>query len=151
MSTQKITLIVLAAVVIFAAGVVTGGALVLQARPRLPAGGGTPFLARVEAVSRTAGQLDLTPDQRRRVDDIVRDAREQLADYFMILEPDIQQVFRQMRQQIQAELTPAQRARFEELFRKRQQQRPADRRPASKADPEPADPKPTPVQPAEKP
>ena len=130
MNTQKTILVALATVVIFAAGVVTGGLLVRQTQPRPPPAGGVPFLGRVEAIGRTAHQLDLTADQRRRVTEIVRNGRERIADYFMILEPDIQQVFREMRQQIHAELTPAQRAEFDELLRKRQQ-RPLDRRPAN--------------------
>jgi Spy/CpxP family protein refolding chaperone len=120
-------LVALAAVVIFAAGVVTGGLLVQQTRPRPTPPGGIPFLGRVEAIGRTVNQLDLSPEQRKRITEIVRNGRERIADYFVILEPDIQQVFRELRQQIQAELTPAQRTEFEELFRKRQQRLP-DRR-----------------------
>lgn len=127
MNTGKTILVAVATVVIFAAGVVTGGLLVHKTKPRQPTGG-IPFLGRVEAISRTANQLDLTPDQRRRITDIVRSSREQIADYFVILEPDVQQVFRQMRQQIHAELTPQQREEFEEILRKRQHRQP-DRRP----------------------
>ena len=118
-SPSKAILVALATVVIFAAGVVTGGLLVRQTAPRPPVAGGIPFLGRVETINRTANQLDLTPDQRRRVAEIVRNSREQIADYFVILEPDIQQVFREMRQQIRSVLTPSQREEFEELVRKR--------------------------------
>ena len=118
MSIRKAILVALATVVIFAAGVVTGGLLVSKTRPRPSVtSGGLPFLGRVEAIGRAASQLDLSPDQRQRIADIVRNGRERMADYFMILEPDIQQVFREMRQQIHAELTSAQRAEFDELFR----------------------------------
>jgi Spy/CpxP family protein refolding chaperone len=118
-SPSKTILVALATVVIFAAGVITGGLIVRRTTPHPPMPGGMPFLGRVETISRTANQLDLTPDQRRRVAEIVRNSREQIADYFMILEPDIQHVFREMRQQIRATLTPAQREEFEELVRKR--------------------------------
>jgi Spy/CpxP family protein refolding chaperone len=127
-SPSKTILVALATVVIFAAGVVTGGLLVRHATPRPPVGAGVPFLGRVETISRTANQLDLTPEQRRRIAEIVRNSREEIADYFMILEPDIQHVFREMRQQIRATLTPSQREEFEELVRKRLN-RPGDRRP----------------------
>jgi Spy/CpxP family protein refolding chaperone len=118
-STAKLSLVVLATVVIFAAGVLTGGLLVQQTRPRPPLGGGVPFLGRVEAINQAAGQLDLSSEQRRRVAEMVRNSREQIADYFTILEPDIQHVFRDLRQQILAELTPPQREAFEENFRQR--------------------------------
>lgn len=127
MNTRHTILVALAAVVIFAAGVITGGLLVNQTRPHAISPGGVPFLGRVEAISRAVNQLNLSPDQKRRVTEILRNGREQIADCFMILEPDIQQVFRDMRRQVQAELSPAQRSEFEENLRKRQQ-RPLDRR-----------------------
>jgi len=118
-SPSKTLLVALATVVIFAAGVITGGLLVRQTAPRPTMGGAVPFLGRVETIHRSANQLDLTPDQRRRIGEIVRNSREQIADYFMILEPDIQQVFREMRQQIRSTLTASQREQFEELIRRR--------------------------------
>ncbi len=127
MNTRHTILVALAAVVIFAAGVITGGLLVNQTRPHAISPGGVPFLGRVEAISRAVSQLNLSAEQKRRVTEILRNGREQIADCFMILEPDIQQVFRDMRRQVQAELSPAQRNEFEELLRKRQQ-RPFDRR-----------------------
>jgi len=121
LNSRKAIYVALATVVIFAAGVVTGGLLVNKIQPRPPPGARVPFLGRVEAISRITEQLELAPDQRRRVSEILRNSREQIADYFLILEPDIQHVFREMRQQIQKELTGAQRAEFEKLLRQRQQ------------------------------
>jgi Spy/CpxP family protein refolding chaperone len=118
-STGKIILVVLATVVIFAAGVVTGGMLVRQTiKP--PA---SPQLAfnRFESARRAAQMLDLTPQQRSRIQQIIHNSQDRIAVYIQILEPDIQGVFRQMRDDIRAELTPEQRKAFEgrmQRFRK---------------------------------
>jgi Spy/CpxP family protein refolding chaperone len=78
------------------------------------------FPARFEALRRVTDQLrDLTPEQRQRIDAIIRDGRERIADVFELLEPDIQEVFRKMREDIRSELTPAQKQRMEELMRQR--------------------------------
>lgn len=113
----KVSLVVLATVVIFAAGVVTGGLLVRRtARVEVA----QPFWNRFEMTRRAVDHLrDLTPEQRSRIDDIIRGNQELIADYFRILEPDVQQVFRRMREGIREELSPEQRRRFEELSRNR--------------------------------
>jgi Spy/CpxP family protein refolding chaperone len=122
----KVTLVVLATVVIFAAGVLTGGLLVRRP-PRVEMA--QPFWNRFEMTRRAVDHLpDVTPEQRQRIDDIIRDNRELIADYFRILEPDVQQIFRRMREGIREELTPDQRRRFEELARNRLP-RIGDRRP----------------------
>jgi hypothetical protein len=116
-STRQVILVVLATIVIFAAGVVTGGLLVKKTTPVAPAG--EPFLNRFEVAHRAVNQLDLAPEQRLRVHRIIRDKQELIADYFKILEPDVQDVFKQMRKQIFEELTPPQRQRLEELMKQR--------------------------------
>ncbi len=119
MSLGKLSLVVLATVVIFATGVVTGGVLVKWSGQAQPAAPAQPFWSRFEITRRTAHQLELTPEQRRRIDEIIRNNQELIADYFRILEPDVQQVFHKMRESIREELTPEQRKRFEELAKKR--------------------------------
>jgi hypothetical protein len=110
----------LATVVIFAAGVVTGS-LIVKRTSRVQIG--QPFWGRFEMTRRAIDELDrqgeLTPKQRARIDHIIQDSQELIADYFSILEPDVQQVFRKMRESIREELTPEQRQRFEELARRR--------------------------------
>ena len=135
----KISLVVLATVVIFATGVVTGGLLVRRtARVEVA----QPFWNRFEMTRRAVEHLrDLTPEQRNRIDDIIRDNQELIADYFRILEPDVQQVFRRMREGIREELNPEQRRRFEELSRNRLP-RIGDRRPQDGFNPRPNQPGP---------
>jgi Spy/CpxP family protein refolding chaperone len=78
------------------------------------------FPARFEALRRVTDQLQgLTPEQRGEIERILRDGRERIADFFVLFEPDIQDVFRQMREDIHAQLTPEQRQRMEDLMRQR--------------------------------
>ena len=121
MSAKKVILVVLATLVIFAAGVVTGGVLVKKTAPQLPK---TPpvatfFPARFDQARRALNDIEMTPEQRVRVDRILRLSQEEIADYFLILAPDIQSVFTRMRENIHAELKPEQNRRFEELMKKR--------------------------------
>ena len=130
--TRDIFLVALATLVIFGAGVMTGGLLVRsRAEPWSKNAAASPtsppplaaaplFPARFNALSQSAEQLgDLTPAQRTRIRHILRDGRERMADFFLIFEPDIQQVFRKMREDVRAELTPDQQRRLEDLLKQR--------------------------------
>lgn len=120
MNPGRISLVVLATVIIFAAGVVTGGLLV-KGTNRLPPA--QPFWGRFEMTRRAVDELErtgnLTFEQRVRIDQIIKDNQELIAEYFGILEPDVQQVFRKMREDIRQQLTPEQRRRFEEFAKRR--------------------------------
>jgi hypothetical protein len=125
----RLNLVVLATVVIFAAGVITGSLIVKKtSRPQIT----QPFWGRFEMTRRAIDELDrqgeLTPKQHARIDHIIQDSQELIADYWSILEPDVQEVFRKMRESIREELTPDQRRRFEELGRRRLNG-PGERRP----------------------
>lgn len=129
MNLGRLNLVVLATVVIFGAGVVTGSLIVKRtSRPQIT----QPFWGRFEMTRRAIDELDrqgdLTPKQRARIDHIIQGNQELIADYWSILEPDVQEVFRKMRESISEELTPEQRRRFEEMARKRLN-RPGERRP----------------------
>ena len=131
---------VLATVVIFAAGVVTGS-LIPRKTTRFQIA--QPFWGRFEMTRRAVDDMgrrgQLTPEQHVRLDEIIRDHQELIADYFNILEPDVQQVFRKMRENIREELTAEQRKQFEELSRKRVNNRPGDqpeKRPKRGGEPE---------------
>ena len=123
MNPGRLILVVLATVVIFAAGVVTGGLLIKKLDNPHVLPSGQPFWSRFEVTRRAVDELDrrgeLTPEQRLQIEQVIRDNQELIAEYFSILEPDVQQVFRKMREGIRAELTPEQRKRFEEFTRKK--------------------------------
>ncbi len=140
MNPSRLVLVVLATVVIFAAGVVTGS-LITRKTTRFQIA--QPFWGRFEMTRRAVDDMgrrgQLTPEQHVRLDEIIRDHQELIADYFNILEPDVQQVFRKMRENIREELTAEQRKQFEELSRKRVNNRPGDqpeKRPKRGGEPE---------------
>jgi len=140
--------IVFATVVIFAAGALTGGLLVhhtqggknargqrTQAQRQAswqPAPGemlqrGTneirPMLEqqRVDFVLRVQRELRLDPEQRERIERIVRDGQEHTKEFWDKNQPELRRMVQETREKIRAELTPEQRTRFEEI---QKQQRP---------------------------
>lgn len=142
MNTWKI---VLATVVIFGAGVVTGGLLVSHAqrvnarqmrritnaleawRPR-PAEllrngwqNPRPLLdqRRLEFVLSVQRQLRLTPEQRMRIEQIVREGQEKTREITESIRPQLREHWAEVNKRIRAELTPEQRERFDELIKQR--------------------------------
>ena len=119
MSIRKVILVVLATLVIFAAGVITGGVLVKRTSIE-PARSEQPvayFPGRFDQVRRAINDVELRAEQRVKVDRIIRESQEEIADYFLILAPDFQTVFFRMRDNIFAQLDSEQRQRFEELMK----------------------------------
>jgi hypothetical protein len=120
--------VILATLVIFVAGVITGGVLVnLNKRsepkvyppPNEPILG--PRLLQRDFIFRLQRELNLSPDQRDRIERIVRDSRERTAELWRLLEPEMREELGHVRDRIREELTPSQRHRFEELVRQRPQ------------------------------
>ena len=119
---------ILAALVIFAAGVVTGGLTVQirQPRPALNPGGNAP-IRKVPAMPREAqlrelsrrmqAELDLAPEQRDRIEAIVRDSQERMKAVRDEVGKKIGEEFREMRQKIRSELKPDQRKKFAEIMK----------------------------------
>ena len=145
---------ILAALVIFAAGVVTGGLTVGLRRqtvgprwatssPDLPrrvvVGDGikrppegsrwatsSPDLPRPWLTQRLAAQqgdlfrriekhLELTPEQRQRLEAIMRESQERIRALADDLAPRTREELRRMREKIREELTPEQRRKFEKI------------------------------------
>lgn len=119
MSIRKVILVVLATLVIFAAGVITGGVLVKKTSPELPRNqqSAAYFPGRFDQVRRAINDVELKPEQRLKVDQIIRNSQEEIADYFLILAPDFQTVFTRMRDNIFAQLDAEQRRQFESLMK----------------------------------
>jgi hypothetical protein len=141
--------IIFATAVIFAAGAVTGGLLVnftlggrgpraermqMQRAMNWQPGAGEmvrrgtneirPMLEqqRMDFVLRVQRELRLNPQQRERIEAIVRDSQERTKEFWERNQPDLRRMVQEAREKIRAELTPEQRTRFEELVK---QQRPA--------------------------
>ena len=119
---------ILAALVIFAAGVVTGGLTVQMRQPHLaPVPGVNPPIRKVPAMPREAqlrelsrrmqSELDLAPDQRDRIEAIVRDSQERMKTVRDEVGKKVGEEFREMRQRIRSELSPDQRKKFAEIMK----------------------------------
>lgn len=131
--------VILATVVIFAAGVITGGVLVNRVqRPERPGPlpplvrpqqemMPTPWFARREFLDRMDHELNLSREQYDRIAAIIQQSQERTRGIMRRVGPEIQGELRQVRRDIRAELTPEQGKKFEEL----QQQLRGPRRPAN--------------------
>ena len=131
MNTWKV---ILATMVIFITGAVTGSLLVRnfglapaaqppvvqqQPHPAVPA---TAGLVRVDFLRRAERELNLTSDQRDQVDRIIRDSQERTKKLMEPIQPQIRDEMQQTRDQFMAVLTAEQKARFEELLKQQRQQ-----------------------------
>lgn len=124
---------ILATMVIFGAGVITGGLLVRetqvikrpkQGRPAATdhppaAQNATPSqMQRLEFLVRAHDELDLTAEQRERIERVIREGQERTGQLWESISPDMRKELQLVRERIKAELIPEQRRRFEELIRK---------------------------------
>jgi len=144
--------IILATLVIFATGVVTGGLLVSYAnnaqtrpwqnprprqadnvrRPIEPAAGreparppglpgAVPQFLRKEFLEKLNREVNLTSEQRERIEQIIHEGQERNRQIWERVSPELRKEIADTRRQIQAVLRPDQRARFDELMKQRPQ------------------------------
>jgi hypothetical protein len=139
--------VILATVIIFAAGVITGGVLVNRvkrpegprplppfARPQqelMP----MPFIVRREFLDRMDRHLNLSREQYDRIAKIIQDSQERTRRIVGRVGPDIQDELRQVRRQIRTELTPDQARQFDELQQMMRRPPPPGRLPGDGPDP----------------
>jgi DNA-binding protein H-NS len=134
--------VILATMVIFGTGVVTGGLLVRHAerawnrrpqrvsdvlRPAQPASAG---VMRIEFLRRMERALDLTPEQREPIDKVLKEGQERTKKLMETVEPRRREEFKKTIEEFRAVLTPEQRQRFDDLV-KQQQQRAREQRKAA--------------------
>jgi hypothetical protein len=143
--------IILATVIIFGAGVVTGGLLVSHAshakvkQPRAltsanPPAHWTPPLRefprraenelqlsfeqrRIEFLLNATRELKLSPEQHKRIERLVRESQEQTRKLWEQVGPQMRKELVEVKEKIREELTPLQRKRFEELMKRQQVRR----------------------------
>ena len=143
--------IILATVVIFGTGVVTGGMLVnhsdrvkqrqirsLRSAAQPPQW--TPPLRefprradkelqqsleqrRMEFLLRVTRELDLTLEQREHIERLVRESQERTRQLWQRVGPQMRKELADVREKIREELSPQQRKRFEELMKRQQARR----------------------------
>jgi Spy/CpxP family protein refolding chaperone len=127
---------ILAALVIFGAGFVTGTALnrladesKAIAPPAMPAAATRnaarssqmpiPMvqLRKIELMGRVQKALDLTADQHARIEKIIGDGQDQIQDLWNQVAPDIQDEFEDVKKKVCAQLTPEQETRFNMMMK----------------------------------
>lgn len=125
--------------VIFGAGVITGGLIVRRAEARQPIRRATsaenrpttfavPNVGgvRLELLRRLQRELNLTPQQRAQVDRILRESQERTRKLMEPFTPRLREEVQKAKNEFRAVLNPRQQARFDELLK--QQQRPREPR-----------------------
>ena len=139
MNTWKV---ILATMVIFGTGVVTGGLLVRHAAPpwvrrpqrvndaARPAQATPAGIMRIEFLRRMERELDLTAEQREPIDKVLKEGQERTKKLMETVEPRRREEFKKTMEDFRAVLTPEQRSRFDELV-KQQQQRAREQRKAA--------------------
>jgi Spy/CpxP family protein refolding chaperone len=137
--------VILATLVIFGTGVVTGGLLVSYAvhtnvvltptKPTPMTGQGTnPWLQRArELLRRMDRELDLTPEQHQRIEKLIAESAERTKTLWKPIAPQMNKEMQLLHRDIRDELTPEQRPRFDEIFKPRAGQQ--NRRPGANQPP----------------
>ncbi len=126
---------ILAALVIFGAGVVTGGLTVRLKAPkavRPPSGESAPMpwssQQRTEYLSRMQRHLNLTPAQNERIEKWLQESQERMKKMWEPVAPQAREEFRSVREQILLELNPEQKKKYEEVFKPRSAHKPGEPR-----------------------
>ncbi len=139
MNTWKV---ILAALVIFGAGFVTGNVAnriskagkIPAAAPATAARAGTrsgqpPLsleqLRKVELMGRVQKDLDLSPEQHARIEKIIEDSQGRIRDLWDQVAPDIHDEYDDVQKKVCQELTPDQKKTFDDLMKKQQKKKPA--------------------------
>jgi hypothetical protein len=130
--------VILATMLIFGTGVVTGGLLVRHSEanrpPRPPRNPGqvrtpqplSPQVMRVEFLRRAEKDLDLTPGQHERVEQLLKESQDRTRKLMEPVAPQLRQELARTREAFRELLTPEQRVRFDEMVKhlQRPQRRP---------------------------
>ena len=124
---------IFAALLIFAAGAITGFTVSnFQAKTRrqaeLAKRETIPFMLwqRFEQLRRVERQLELTAEQRTKIEVQIKESQERFRKLWEPLAPEAKVELEQLRQRVFAEMTPEQKTKFEEILRQRTGRRPGE-------------------------
>ena len=124
--------VILATLVIFAAGVISGGLMFRQMQGiKASSAPPTPIVQtnaaaavhdqRLEMLKRMSHQLTLTSEQNERIEKIMHESQDRIKTLRDELSPKIRDEMKHAREQIRMELSREQRRKFDELLRNRAQ------------------------------
>ena len=115
--------VILATLVIFVAGLVTGAIgvqrLLKRSAPQPRSEIMHPWMLRDGFRVELERRLQLTPEQSERIERITREGQERVREISSLVTPEIQVELKAVREEIRETLTPEQRAKFEEMLRTR--------------------------------
>jgi len=120
--------VILATLVIFGAGFVTGTLAAKRVQASPPDRPGS-IHQRVEFMRRMEKRLDLTPVQRERIEAILSESQERTRKLWEQVGPKMKEEFQQTSKRISEELTAQQKIKFDELLQEQKaRRRPEDAR-----------------------
>jgi len=116
-----------AAVVIFGAGVISGSVATrlyqnytASARVRPPEGPPPPWVGqRMDFLRHMGDALGLSPEQRERIDKLIKESQQRTRELWEPIGPKFKAEMERLKAAVDAELTPEQRAKAEELHKRR--------------------------------
>lgn len=116
--------VILATLVIFIAGLVTGavgvkGLLKSSASPPERYEPMQPWMLRENFRAELDRRLHLTPEQNGRIEKVMHEGQERVKEIWSLVGPEMQAELRAVREEIRRELTEEQRRQFDELMRNR--------------------------------
>jgi hypothetical protein len=113
--------VILATLVIFSAGLWTGafGLKLLGPQTRTPRQLIVPQRFRTEMLARMTDELELSDEQRKRIDAVLEESQERNREIMALVGPELRDEFRRAIRQIREQLNAEQRARFDELLNQR--------------------------------
>jgi hypothetical protein len=123
--------IILATIVIFCAGVITGGLLVDHVNhprpgnhrqtpnphPGLDSMAPQPLILKTNFADRLDEAVHLTPEQREKIDKIIADGQQENRDLWKLVAPQFRTVLQDVRLRIRDVLTPEQQKEYEKLMK----------------------------------
>lgn len=135
---MKVWKVILATIVIFATGVVTGALLSKSTAPapvspaprQQPAPAVAPvpsWIVQERFLQLLKTELALSPEQFSKLKMVFADSRERMQILMDLINPELQAEKREVADRIRAELTPEQRTRFEQLIKRQHRQDGTDR------------------------
>ncbi len=116
---MKIWKVILATIVIFAAGALAGGMFVKSRTPQFvaPKPPIPPILAQQRFQQKLRKELQLSGEVTNRIDKIFAESKARIKIIWDLLGPEMQKELREVHENIRAELTPEQREKFEQLLK----------------------------------